>query len=98
MQSREERRVLKDQHRAVVRLLDTSWDPIGVFVDGEGPEGEYESYAWQVLGHLRDGDTEREIAALLAGVRAQMMGLEPGPEDARAAHALVEWYVQGGAP
>lgn len=69
------------------------WDPIGVYTDDDGPPpGEYEDYAWQVLGHLRDGDTETEIAVVLAAIKARMMNIEPGPEDARAAQALVEWY------
>lgn len=91
---RAERQVLEDQQRVVARLLDTAWDPIGVYVDDDGPgAGEYESHAWQVLGHLRDGDSESEIAAVLAGIRARMMDLAPGPEDTRAARVLVEWYT-----
>lgn len=93
MESHAERQVLKHQQRAVARLLDAEWDPIGVYEDDEAPiPGEYESYAWEVLGHLRQGDSEREIAAVLAAIRHRMMDLGPGPEDARAAKALVEWF------
>lgn len=98
MPSDDERRVLKDQQRAVADLLDREWDPIGVYEDDERPvPGEYESYAWEVLGHLRHGDTESEVAALLAAIKRRMMNLGPGPEDARAARALVTWYQATGA-
>jgi len=97
MPSHAERQALKHQQRAVSRLLDTEWDPIGVYDDDDAPiPGEYESYAWQVLGHLRQGDSESEIAAVLASIRQNMMELAPGPEDARAARALVAWFHGAG--
>jgi hypothetical protein len=81
------------QQEAVARLLDSAWDPIGVYRDDDGPPpGEYESYAWQVLGHLQDGDSVVEIAAVLREIKARMMGLGPGPDDTQAAEALVNWY------
>jgi hypothetical protein len=90
---RDERAALAAHHRAVADLLDTVWDPIGVYRgDDSAPPGEYESYAWQVLGHLRDGDSAKEIASVLQGIKAGMMELKPGPEDTRAAEALVTWF------
>lgn len=89
----DDKRQAQDQQRAVADLLDREWDPIGVYEEDESPgPGEYESYAWEVLGHLRHGDTESEVAALLAAIKRRMMGLGPGPEDARAARALVAWF------
>lgn len=93
MPSDAERQSLEDQQRAVAHLLDREWDPIGVYDGDERPApGEYESYAWEVLGHLRHGDSETELSALLAAIKRRMMDLGPGPEDARAARALVEWF------
>lgn len=78
---------------AVARLLDSVWDPIGVYQDDDGPPpGEYESYAWQVLSHLQRGDSVVEIARLLREIKARMMELGPGPEDTRVAEALTSWY------
>lgn len=88
-----ERRLLQRQQQAVANLLDSEWDPIGVYLDDERPvPGEYEPFAWEVLAHLRRGDSETDIAALLTTIRARDIGLGPGPQDARAARALVEWY------
>jgi hypothetical protein len=86
-------KALREQQLAVARLLDSAWDPIGVYRDGDGPPpGEYESYAWQVLGHLQGGETAAEITALLREIKARMMDLGPGPEDAKAAEELVNWF------
>jgi hypothetical protein len=86
-------KALREQQFAVARLLDSAWDPIGVYRDDDGPPpGEYESYAWRVLGHLQRGASVVEIAGLLREIKADMMGLEPGPEDSQAAEVLVDWY------
>ncbi|MGB7981615.1 MAG: hypothetical protein WCF36_12575 [Candidatus Nanopelagicales bacterium] len=97
MEGHAARPTLEHQQRAVAHLLDSVWDPIGVYDDeaGSWQPGEYESYAWQVLGHLRDGDTEAQLMSVLVDIKARMMQLPPGPEDARAAHALIEWYRDG---
>ncbi len=93
VESPQESAALRLQQSTVARLLDSAWDPIGVYqYDGGPPPGEYESYAWQVLGHLQRGDSVVEIAAVLREIKARMMGLEPGPEDTKAAEALVSWY------
>lgn len=60
-----------------------------------GSPASTECYAWQVLGHLRDGDTQAQLMSVLVDIKARMMQLPPGPEDARAAHALIEWYRAG---
>jgi hypothetical protein len=86
-------KALRERQLAVAELLDSAWDPIGVYRDDDGPPpGEYESYAWQVLGHLQRGGTTAEIAALLREIKARMMDLGPGPEDTKAAEALVNWF------
>lgn len=88
-----ERQLLRQQEQAVARLLDAEWDPCGVYVSDERPvPGEYESFAWEVLAHLRRGDSEADITLLLTELKAQRMGLGPGPEDRRAARALVDWF------
>ncbi len=98
MESNAERQELTHQQRAVAQLLDSAWDPIGVYEDADGPiAGEYETYAWRVLKQLRDGASVTEIAELLAEIRVRDMELLPGPEDARAAQALVDWYQRGDA-
>lgn len=88
-----ERQVLEHQHRMVADLLDREWDPIGVYAGDDSPvSGEYETYAWEVLGHLRHGDNETEVASLLVAIKRRTMDLDSGPEDARAAIALVQWF------
>jgi hypothetical protein len=88
-----ERQTLTNQHRAVSKLLDTTWDPIGVYeVEDDPIPGEYEAYAWEVLRHLRDGDSAADIAGLLRGIKSRQLEMGPGPEDERAARALVAWF------
>lgn len=82
----------------MARLLDSEWDPLGVYAGGDGPiAGEYEPHAWEVLAHLRDGASASETAVVLAAIKAREMELGPGPEDAHAAQALVDWYLAADA-
>jgi hypothetical protein len=98
VESNAERQELTHQQRAVAQLLDAQWDPMGVYEDARGPiAGEYEAYAWRVLKQLREGASGTEIAELLAEIRVRDMELLPGPEDARAAQALADWYRRNDA-
>lgn len=88
-----ERQTLAHQQREVSKLLDTAWDPIGVYEMEDAPTpGEYESYAWEVLRHLRQGESESDIASLLRSIKLRELEMSPGPEDERAARALVSWF------
>jgi hypothetical protein len=69
----ERRRVLKGKIRVVADALHRHWDPIGAGV----PADEYDSYAPVVTGMVERGKTDHEIAAHLAQIEEQLMGLQP---------------------
>jgi hypothetical protein len=77
---------------AVVRLLWTEWDPIGLR-EIDGPADEYECVADPVGERLREGASAAEIAAVLGSRASEHFGLRPDPDaDAHAADALLLWY------
>ena len=76
---------------AVVELLWTEWDPLGLREIG-GPTDEYEAIADPVGAGLRTGEGVPEVAAVLALCRARWEFEPDTATDARAADALVTWY------
>jgi hypothetical protein len=70
------RRVPADGLRAIDEILWRLWDPIGV---NDMPEArdEYSSYAPGILGLLRRGADDEEIARHLRMIESERMGLHP---------------------
>jgi hypothetical protein len=78
---------------AVIRLLWTEWDPIGLREIG-GPADEYDCVADPIGAELRRGASAVEIAAVLGSSATGHFGLGADPaSDGRAADALLAWYV-----
>jgi hypothetical protein len=78
---------------AVVRLLWTEWDPIGIR-DVDGAADEYDCVADPVCAKLRQGASAAEVAALLGSSATGHFGLGPDPDaDAHAADLLLAWYA-----
>jgi hypothetical protein len=78
-------------YRAVDEVLHYVWDPIGVSAIPQARD-EYHSYLPQVFSLLRSGATESEIAAHLASIASDRMGLTNAQERSNeAASALVDW-------
>lgn len=70
------------------------WDPIGVSGIPEAAD-EYDTYCGHVARMLREGTSSGDIAAYLADVRANGMGLgspQIEPSEAEAAARLIHWY------
>jgi hypothetical protein len=75
-------------------LLFWRWDPIGVDTAFPATWDEYDRYAPRVVAVLRAGGDAAAVAAELAAVEHEVMGLH-GRDDARraaAAEAIVAWY------
>jgi hypothetical protein len=82
---------VKRQLRDVNLILWAAWDPIGCGV----PTDEYESYAPQILGLLRQGSPIEEVMAMLSALRTGQIGLEPNPPaDREVARKLTDWYAE----
>jgi hypothetical protein len=89
----------KDQSRkrwGEIRALWCEFDPIGVVNSLSGPFDEYDAYLGPSLRLLERDATADEIAAYLATVTLNHMGLSDSLEFAMArrqfAHELREWY------
>ena len=81
----------KVMYRAVGEILHYVWDPIGVAGLPQARD-EYDSYVAQVFSLVRSGASEPEIAAFLAKIAADLMGLDQTQRcSARAASVLVDW-------
>jgi hypothetical protein len=89
-----ESEALRQLTRRVDEVLHYIWDPIGVSGVVEARD-EYDMYVPQVVGLLTRKATPQEIAAFLARVAAERMGLNPDPEAAeRAALAACGWSAR----
>ena len=63
---------------ATVQRALRDWDPIGVYQDGcVDPEGEYDTYAPQIVSLVADGCSREEVARHLNELETQEMGLNP---------------------
>jgi hypothetical protein len=81
--------------KALSAQLDALWDPIGVYegpLEQQPPPGEYESYVWQIHGHLVAGDSPHGIATVLRRIQSEQMGLGVSGREHGAAVALIAWY------
>ena len=65
---------VRETLRAVDKVLAQVWDPIGTVSSG-GPTDEYSSYAPRVLGLLQRGATDDEVAAHLAHLETDELGV-----------------------
>lgn len=86
---------LSPQDQALIRvvgeILHYVWDPIGVAGTPQARD-EYDGYVGPVFSLLRSGASESELAAHLARIADERMGL-PGraKESLEAASLLVDW-------
>lgn len=69
-------------------ILWAAWDPIrGV------PRDEYEDYAPQIASLLQRGGSLDDVAAALARIRTESIGMPPNPaRDQEVADKLRDWY------
>jgi hypothetical protein len=82
---------VKRQLRDVNLILWSAWDPIGCGV----PTDEYQSYAPQILGLLRNEPPIEEVIAMLSALRTKQIGLEPDQTtDRDVALKLTDWYAE----
>ena len=83
------------------RLLWEAWDPIGVNAHGpegeyDGPEDEYDSYAFRVFVMLNEGKGQTEIAEYLRWIETEHMGLNGSGRESDIAQKAIE--IQEGQP
>lgn len=81
--------------REISSLLESEWDPIGVYKGhpGQWPPDEYELYSQWTLEVFRSGGGRVELLLAMRSARDRM-GLSPDVEaDARAAESLVTWWT-----
>ena len=82
-------------YRAVDEVLHYVWDPIRVCGVPQARD-EYQDYVPLVFGILRDGADESTIAAYLASVTTEGMGLSSRPDhDREVARVLLDWKEFG---
>ena len=86
---------LSELLRRVCDVLFDEWDPIGV--NAFAPSDEYNSYALELVGLIRGGLDERQVAAYLGDIARVRMGLShvDAARDQSVARHLIE-RVRGG--
>jgi hypothetical protein len=80
--------------REMRALLMERWDPIGVSGFPEAAD-EYDTYGGHVARMLREGTASGAIAAYLADIRANRIGLgspQISRNEADVAARLIQWY------
>jgi len=83
----------KEGEVSLRRVLMESWDPIGV-ADVPEAADECDSYVLVLGGKLKGGASVDEVAAYLAFVRTEVIGLSPNRAvDRAAAERAVAWYT-----
>jgi hypothetical protein len=75
-------------------LLFWRWDPIGVDTAFPHTWDEYDAYAPRVVAVLRAGGDAAAVAAELAAIARDVIGLAAPEAAERAAPAIVEWYAE----
>ncbi|HET6507161.1 MAG TPA: hypothetical protein VFG42_10245 [Baekduia sp.] len=73
-------------------LLFWRWDPIGVASAFPDTWDEYDPYAPRVVAVLRAGGEADAVAAELAAIALEVMGIAAPEPAERAAPAIVGWY------
>ncbi len=71
------------------------WDPLGVMVGvrNDAVLDEYASYAPSIHGMLRRGCSDEDLAAHLAEIESESMGIVPTPErNLSVAQTIVHWW------
>lgn len=77
-----------------LRALLNEWDPIGVFGDeSDGPADEYDCLYYPLLGRLKRGESEREIADFLRDELQGHFGLTGAYHPFGFAARLVAWWA-----
>jgi hypothetical protein len=79
---------------AIHAVLIKEWDPIGV-ADEPMAQDEYDSYIPVVLRLLREGADDAEIAAHLAKIETQEMGLDPLADRNRRVAVMLREAING---
>ena len=79
-----------------IHQLWCSWDPIGVTIDPDWPQDEYDGYLEPTLHLLESGASEKQLTDYLASVVGEHMGLGlQGIEHSKPAifsKKLCTWY------
>ena len=86
--------------RELRQLLMEEWDPIHVRGVPETAD-EYDAYLPRIVGQLREGATDQDIAAYLTDVEEVQMGLAPSAAARERNQALAgrlrSWYAEATA-
>jgi hypothetical protein len=78
-----------DELEQLKKLLWEEWDPIGVN-DMAGAVGEYDSYALQIFGMLKRGDSQDNILNHLNFIETELMGLGASASNPKIAERVFE--------
>jgi len=73
----------------VVEAILMRWDPIGVRTGQEMPASEYDTYAPPIVSMVFRGCSVDDLARHLAGVRTEVIGVEPDAGHDRAIAAEI---------
>lgn len=91
-----------DRHRDFLELrqiLFWRWDPLGVHGDFPHAAGEYDRYAWELLGLLEGEAGEDEVASYLRRVEVEWITQTvPDEHRRRIAEAVAGWFVSRRSP
>jgi hypothetical protein len=81
-----------------LRRLSNEWDPIGIMGGPDAPTDEYDCLSG-VIGKLREGLTDGELAAYLTEQLRHHFGIDPRESRTMEfAKRLHEWYWQNPLP
>lgn len=81
------------------QILYWQWDPIGVRDHFPHNAGEYDRYAWELLGLLEHEAKDDEVAAYLRRAEVEWMEVVvPDEPRRRIAEAVVWWFLHRNGP